>query len=302
MEIKKFKIGDYHAEVTAFLGETGVDFEAKPAVVICPGGSYMYVSKREAEPLAYDFLAQGYQVFILKYSTIGTKIELEGGTVTRDEMYKSAAKIKPDKFLGSEFPNPLIELALTLSHIRENVHEYNVDSDNIGVVGFSAGGHLAASLGVHWHSEWLSTLTKIEPRWYRPNFQVLGYPILDYDLNRIIAEERGVGDPKYMSMASRMVFGDKIEEDILNKATIKNHVSDKTPPTFIWHTGSDKLVFIKNSIDMVDSLERHNIPWELHTFYKGDHGLSVATEITGKVNTHVQKWRPLMFGWLNDLK
>lgn len=302
MEIRKFKIGKYYAEVTAFLGETGVAFEAKPAVVICPGGSYMYVSKREAEPLAYDFLAQGYQVFILQYSTIGTKIEFEGRTATRDEMYQIVSKIEPGTMLGSEFPNPLIELALTFAHIRENCHEYNVDSDNIGVVGFSAGGHLAASLGVHWHSEWLSALVEKEPRWYRPNFQVLGYPILDYDLNRMIAEERGVGDPKYMSMASRMVFGEKLEQATLAQATVKNHVTNNTPPTFIWHTGSDRLVFIKNSIDFVDSLETHNVPWELHTFYKGDHGLSVATEITGKVNTHVQKWRSLMFGWLKDIK
>ena len=87
MEIKKFKVGNYHAEVTAILGDSGVKFEAKPAVVICPGGSYMYVSKREAEPIAYDFLAQGYQVFILRYSTIGTMIEQEGRTAERDEMF-----------------------------------------------------------------------------------------------------------------------------------------------------------------------------------------------------------------------
>lgn len=301
MEIKKFKVGNYHAEVTAFLGDTGVKFETKPAVVICPGGSYMYVSKREAEPLAYEFLAQGYQVFILRYSTIGSMIEAEGRTAGRDEMYKIASMVEPDKILGSEFPNPLIELALTIAHIRENIHEYNVDSDKIGVLGLSAGGHLAASLGVHWHQAWLSELVEKESRWYRPNFQVLGYPILDYDMNRIIAEERGIGDPQYMSMASRMVFGGEIKEEILGKATVKNHVSENTPPTFLWHTGEDRLVFIKNSLDFADALEQHHIPWELHTFHKGDHGLSVATKITGKVNPHVQKWVPLMFEWLEDV-
>lgn len=302
MEIKKFKVGNYYAEVTALLGDSGVKFEAKPAVVICPGGSYMYVSKREAEPIAYDFLAEGYQVFILRYSTIGSMIEAEGRTPERDEMYKIASMVEPDKMLGSEFPNPLIELALTLSHIRENIHEYNVDADNIGVVGFSAGGHLAASLGVHWNQDWLRELVGKEARWYRPNFQVLGYPILDYDLNRIIAEERGIGDPQYMSMASRMVFGKSIEEDVLDKATAKNYVSENTPPTFMWHTREDKLVFIKNTLDFANALEQHKVPWELHTFHKGDHGLSVASKITGKVNPHVQKWVPLMFEWLEEIK
>ena len=301
MEIKKFKVGNYYAEVTALLGDSGVKFEAKPAVVICPGGSYMYVSKREAEPIAYEFLAKGYQVFILRYSTIGTMIESEGRTAERDEMYRIASMVEPDKILGSEFPNPLIELALTMAHIRENIHEYNVDSDRIGVLGFSAGGHLAASLGVHWNQDWLSVLTDKEPRWVRPNFQVLSYPILDYDLNREIAEERGVGDPKYMSMASRMVFGKAIEDETLDRATIKNHVSQDTPPAFIWHTGEDKLVFIKNALDFVQELETHSIPWELHTFQRGDHGLSVATNITGKENQHVQKWVPLMFEWLDEL-
>lgn len=302
MEIKKFKVGNYHAEVTAILGDSGVKFEAKPAVVICPGGSYMYVSKREAEPIAYDFLAQGYQVFILRYSTIGTMIEQEGRTAERDEMYRIASMVEPDKILGSEFPNPLIELALTMAHIRENIHEYNVDSDRIGVIGFSAGGHLAASLGVHWNQNWLQELTGKESRWVRPNFQVLGYPILDYDLNRVIANERGVGDPKFISMAGRMVFGAEITDDTLDLATIKNHVSDQTPPAFIWHTGEDKLVYVKNALDFADALERKGVPWELHTFHKGDHGLSTASKITGKVNPHVQKWVPLMFEWLDELQ
>lgn len=298
MNIKKFKIGDYYAEVTALLGETGVSFEKKPAVVICPGGSYMYLSKREAEPIAYDFLKRGYQVFILSYSTIGTMIESEGRQASRDELYQIASMVEPDKVLGSEFPNPLIELALTLSHIRENIHEYNVDPDNIGLIGFSAGGHLAASLSVHWNKTWLSDLVGKESRWFKPNFQVLSYPILDYDLNREIAETRGVGDPIYMSMASRMVFGAEIDSEIIDKATLKNHVDQDTPRTFIWHTVGDRLVYVKNALDFADALEKAGIPWELHTFTKGDHGLSVASEITGKVNKHVQNWVPLMFEWL----
>ncbi|CAD2076673.1 alpha/beta hydrolase [Jeotgalicoccus meleagridis] len=298
MKIKKFKIGDYHAEVTAILGETGVKFEKKPAIVICPGGSYMYVSKRESEAVAYDFLKRGYQVFILNYSTIGTMIEREGRQASRDELYQIASMVEDDRVLGSEFPNPLIELALTFAHIREHIHEYNVDSDNIGVIGFSAGGHLAASLSVHWNTDWLSDLVGKEARWFRPNFQVLAYPILDYELNGEIAKERGVGDPIYMSMASRMVFGAKIEDDILDKATLKNHVSSDTPKTFIWHTVGDRLVYVKNALDFADALEKAGVPWEIHTFNKGDHGLSVASEITGTVNTHVQKWIPLMFEWL----
>ncbi|TVT29724.1 alpha/beta hydrolase [Salinicoccus cyprini] len=301
MNLQSFYIGDKHAEVTMMLGEDAVhQKEGRPAVVICPGGSYMYVSDREAEPVGYEFLAKGYHVFILRYSTIGTAMRKEKGRVNRDELYQAAGMVEADAVLGSEFPGPLLELTKTITFIRENCHEFNVDPDRIGVLGFSAGGHLAASLGVHWHSEWLRDLTETESRWYRPNFQILAYPILDYMLNREIAESRGIGDPRYMSTASRMIFGPEIKEEILERAHIRAHVSASTPPTFIWHTVEDKLVFVENSLDFAKALETHQVPWELHTFKSGSHGLSLATEATGMADARASQWTPLMFSWLEE--
>jgi acetyl esterase/lipase len=301
MNLQSFYIGDYHAEVTMMLGDGDPVKEGRPAIVICPGGSYMYCSKRESEPIAYRFLEKGYQVFILKYSTIGTMIEKEGRTPSRDELYQIASMVEDDKILGSEFPNPLIELVLTMTFIRENCHEFNVNPDQIGVIGFSAGGHLAASLGVHWNSEWLSEMLDSEPRWYRPNFQVLSYPILDYMLNKEIAEERGIGDPKFMSIAARMVFGADEDATLVKRATVKDFVTPDTPPTFLWHTVQDKLVFIQNSLEFTEALEKAGVLWELHTFYGGEHGLSLATELTGRVDERAQNWNQLMFSWLKEV-
>lgn len=301
MNLQSFNIGSYHAEVTVMLGEGQSSQDGSPAVVICPGGSYMYCSKRESEPVAYRFLEKGYRVFILNYSTIGTMIEKEGRKPSRDELYQIATMVEDEKILGSEFPNPLIELALTMTFIRENCHEFNINPDKIGVIGFSAGGHLAASLGVHWDSKWLSEKVGVEPRWYRPNFQVLSYPILNYLLNKDIAEARGVGDPKFMSIASRMVFGADEDETIVERSTLKNYITSETPPTFIWHTVQDKLVFIQNSLEFAQELEKARIPWELHTFYGGDHGLSLATELTGVEDKRAQNWNHLMFSWLQEV-
>ncbi len=300
MILQSFYIGDKHAEVTMMLSENPLHpKEGRPAVVICPGGSYMYVSDREAEPVAYEFLAKGYHVFILRYSTIGSAMRREDKKTDRDELYQIASSVEDDTVLGSEFPGPLVELAKTMTFIRENCHEFNVNPDKIGVAGFSAGGHLAASLAVHWNSEWLQAEVGDEPRWYRPNFQVLGYPILDYTLNKDIADSRGIGDPQYMSTASRMIFGSKPDKDVVQKADLKQHVSADTPPTFIWHTVEDQLVFIQNSLEFSKSLESQRVPWELHTFQNGPHGLSLATEVTGIEDKRAAGWLSLMFTWLD---
>ncbi|WP_411842011.1 alpha/beta hydrolase [Salinicoccus sp. HZC-1] len=300
MILQSFYIGDKHAEVTMMLSDNPIhQKEGRPAVVICPGGSYMYVSDREAEPVAYEFLAKGYHVFILRYSTIGSAMRRENRGTDRDELYQAASMVGDDEVLGSEFPGPLVELARTMTFIRENCHEFNVNPDKIGVVGFSAGGHLAASLGVHWNAEWLQEAVGEESRWYRPNFQVLSYPILDYMLNKEIAEARGIGDPKYMSTASRMVFGSEPDEDLVQKADVKEYVSPDTPPTFIWHTVKDQLVFIQNSLEFAKALESHRVPWELHTFQEGQHGLSLATNVTGIEEARAGEWVKLMFSWLD---
>ncbi|GAA3724123.1 alpha/beta hydrolase [Salinicoccus jeotgali] len=301
MNLQSFYIGGKHAEVTMMLGESGLyEKEGRPAVVICPGGSYMYVSDREAEPIAYEFLAKGYHVFILRYSTLGSAMRKEGNAVNRDELYQIASLVEADETLGSEFPGPLVELAETMTFIRENCHEFNVNPDKIGVIGFSAGGHLAASLGVHWNTSWLKELTGTEPRWYKPNFQILSYPILDFMMNKSIAEERGIGDPKYMTTASRMIFGPHVTDELLDRATLAKNISKDVPPTFIWHTVADQLVFVQNSLDFAKGLEAHQIPWELHTFKSGGHGLSLATEMTGIEDVRAANWTGLMFSWLQE--
>src|SRR5699024_11540898 len=110
MILQSFYIGDHHAEVTMMLGENPLhQKEGRPAVVICPGGSYMYVSDREAEPVAYEFLAKGYHVFILRYSTIGSAIRREGRKNDRDELYQIASTVAKEKDLISGFQRPLTE-------------------------------------------------------------------------------------------------------------------------------------------------------------------------------------------------
>lgn len=298
MIIEKYNIG-INAELIQYQGETGTKNGPAKAVLLLPGGSYLYVSKREGEAVAYEFLRKGYTVFLLNYTTIGTILEKTKENYTRNDLYEYAMKLKDSDVIGSEFPNPLIEAALSMKFIRENNHKFNIDSDHIGVVGFSAGGHLAASLGVHWNSQWLKERVGHESYWFKPNFLVLGYPILDYELNEEIANKRGSVDPNFKTMASRVAFGAEINPDLLHQATLRNHISEDTPPTFIWHTTGDRLVYVKNVLDFADALETHQIEFELHIFSGGEHGMSTATDIVGRENAEINKWVELLFNWLN---
>ena len=120
------------------------DGRRRPCVLICPGGGYEHLSPREGEPIAMKYLAMGYHVFVLHYS------------------------LAPERF-----PTALRELALLTAKIREHADEWRIDSEGIIVSGFSAGGHLALSLGVHWDKEWLSGPLGLTPEQIRPNGLIL---------------------------------------------------------------------------------------------------------------------------------
>ena len=112
--------------------------QKRPMVIICPGGGYEFVSDRESEPLAVRFLAMGFHVAVLRYS------------------------VAP-----AVFPTALVELAHSMKLVHDYADEWNVDEEKIFVLGCSAGGHLAASLGVYWHEEWLSELVGVKKEWLR---------------------------------------------------------------------------------------------------------------------------------------
>ena len=139
------------AELTCYIKEQieGREDALRKAVVICPGGAYAYVSDREADPVAMQFLAMDVQVFILNYSV--------------------APHI---------FPESLLQLAAAVAYVRDHAAGWYIDPDEIGVLGFSAGGHLAASLGVFWNRDFLSDALKLSPEMFRPNRLMLAYPVI----------------------------------------------------------------------------------------------------------------------------
>lgn len=204
--------------------------EARPAVLIFPGGGYEFVSDPEGEPVALAYAAKGFQTFVLKYSV-------------------------KDKGV---FPAPQREAFEAIAVIRRNAAEFMVDPDKIAVVGFSAGGHLAASTGVFWNDAEVNDSEN--PEECRPNALVLVYPCITLDAYPGVREVHGRGLKN------------------LEKLSLEKYVGKHTPPSFICHTATDTCVSPLDSLLFAEALTKAGVPYELRIYKDGPHGMSLATK------------------------
>lgn len=255
--------GVNNCEVTAYIQTSGASPEMKerkiPAVVICPGGGYNMVSDREAEPVAKEYFAAGFQVFVLTYS------------------------------VGSRSKNfePLCQLAATVAHIRKYAEELGVDKEKIAVCGFSAGAHLAGSLGTLYNEDKFLQVWKREEE-IRPNAMILCYPV-------ILANE-------YAHKGSiKNVSGSEAGTEEYQWFSLDKHVDATTPPTFLWHTAADTAVPVQNSLCMANALSLAKVPVELHVFPEGNHGLSTCTKEVGSPNKYLARWMEWSIDWLSKV-
>lgn len=225
--------------------------KVRPALVICPGGAYRWLSPREKDPPAFEFLSMGYQVFILEYSC-GPQ--------------------------AGEF-RPLRQLAQTVCLLREHREEWHIDPNRIAVLGFSAGGHLTASLGALWNDRSVGL-----PPQSRPDALVLCYPVIS--TGEFAHEE-----------SARWVSGR--DEPLRNKLHLWDRVTADFPPTFLWHGGGDTSVPPENSLLLAVELRRHGVPFEYHLFGSGAHGISTCTQEVETPDPVCRAWVPLCKSWLN---
>ena len=189
------------------------------------------------------------------------------------------------------FPEALLQVAKAVSIIRKNAKEWYLDPDKIIVGGFSAGGHLAASHGVYYHEQWLSDSLGLATEDVKPNGLMLSYPVI---LSNEFAHEG--------SMINLFGNEEKINWEF---GALEAHVSEKVPPTFLWHTFEDASVPVENALEFARSLRKCEVPFDLHVFQKGSHGLSLATEETAHPgNTNIEKscqpWIDLFATWVAE--
>lgn len=234
----------------------------RPAVIICPGGAYAYTSDREAEPIALKMVGAGYHAFVLRYHVAPVR-----------------------------YPIALLELAETVRLVREHAKEWNIDENKVIISGFSAGGHLAASLAMFWMKEWVAKELNTTNACIEPNGCLLSYPVIT--------------SGKFAHKGSfENLLGDRLVE-IQDEMSLENQVSEQTPPMFIWHTYTDQSVPVENSLFLISSLKKYNIPVEFHMYPVGGHGLSLATEETrnangGAIQPECTSWIDLATSWIRN--
>lgn len=248
-----------------------VDRQAEkfPAVIILGGGGYKTIDSYETVPVALNFLSKGYHSFILEYSI--------------DE--------------NSTYPNPLIDVYEAILFIREKTSEWDIDKDKIVLIGFSAGAHLAGLCGSQWKLDKFEKLMERKKENFKPNAMILCYPITSMELLR---KEKG----KNIGVN----WGEILQQDKDEIDVIKS-IDYDTIPTFIWHTRTDGVVSVTQSIKMMEKMNEFNIPYEAHIFFDGFHGLSLNNSLSnykyavqdGYNPINVDKWFELMINWLNRI-
>ena len=261
--------GEGKPHLTAFLQEkmpADPEDYTLPAVVVYPGGGYTHLAPKEGEPVAMEFAARGYQTFVLYYS-----------------------------LAPRHYPQPLLDGARALTMIRDHAKEWNVDPQRIAVCGFSAGAHAAALLSCLWNDPVIEE-AGLACEQARPDAAILGYPV-------ITSREGECHEDSFISLLGEEEYRDPLKRE---RMSLENRVTEANPPTFLWHTAADQLVPVASSLYMAKALADHKVPFELHIYPEGRHGLALATRRTSggsadREYPEVAQWIRLCCNWLERL-
>ncbi len=213
------------------------------AVVFCPGGGYSgRATGHEGVQIAAWLNERGCHAFILKYRTVGE------------------SKITPPLH-----PGPMLDVQRAIRIVRLRAKEFGIDPNRIGVWGFSAGGHLAATAATHFDEGKPHADNPIDRVSCRPDFAILAYPVIT------------MGDNTHAGSRSNLI-GRQPDQKLIDFYSNEKHVTSRTPPTFLFHTVKDKTVPIENSRMFKAACEKAGVPVELVEYEEGQHGVGLALE------------------------
>jgi len=230
------------------------------AVMICPGGGYGHLAMgHEGKDIAEWYNSLGIHAFILKY-----RLGKSDGT-------------------GYQHPVMLNDAKRGFRLIRAHAEEWNINPDKIGVMGFSAGGHLASTLGTHFDAGKPEAEDPVEQVSCQPNFMVLGYPVISLNTEYV---HRG---------SRRNLLGATPDPELVNYLSNETQVTTFTPPTFLFHTDEDSAVPPENSVLFYLALRKANVPAELHIYERGRHGVGFAPD-----DPILSSWKERLKDWLSN--
>jgi len=231
------------------------------AVIICPGGGYWGLAYDwEGTDIAKWFNSKGVAAFVLKY------------------------RLPQSASVSVSYEAPLQDAQRALRMVRKHAEEWNVRKDQIGIMGFSAGGHLASTLGTHFDQENNFKPTPVDTLSARPNFMILVYPVISMNA-------------PYVHEGSRdNLLGKNPDQKLMDKYSNELHVKENTPQTFLVHATDDIAVPVENSLEFYKALKQNGVLSEMHIYPYGGHGFSLAI---GK--GYLQTWTDRLKNWIEEL-
>jgi len=232
------------------------------AVIIFPGGGYAGLAYDwEGTDIAKVLTTKGMAGIVVKYRLPGSKSISEGKNVV-----------------------PLQDAQRAIRLVRSKSDEWNIDSKKIGIMGFSAGGHLASTLGTHYNERVYKRQDEADDLSARPDFMALIYPVIT------------LGQPSTHTGSRVSLLGEDATNQAVDYLSNEKHVKDNTPPTFLLHAMDDDAVPVENSIMFFDALREHNVPTTMHVYPTGGHGFSLALK-----DKKLKGWIDLFFDWMANL-
>jgi acetyl esterase/lipase len=239
--------------LTVFLPEKPA--ATRTSVIIFPGGGYkINAIKHEGTDIARKLNEWGVAAFVVKY------------------------RIPDDQWMEKKEIGPLQDAQQAIALVRSKAKEWNIDPNKVGIMGFSAGGHLASTAGTHFKNRVIDDKTSN----LRPDFLVLGYPVISFS------------DSVGHTGSRTNLIGKNPSPEKIREYSNELWVTSETPPTFIIHASDDKTVVPENSILFYQKLLKHNVPAELHFYERGAHGFGMDNPTTE------EKWMATFKNWLKS--
>ncbi len=240
-------------------------FATGQAVIICPGGGYHILAfDYEGSDIARFFNSIGVAAIVLKY-----RLPVYGNT------------IEPHKA-------PLMDAQRAMRLVRFNASKWNIEPGKIGIMGFSAGGHLASTLGTHFDYGNKDSSDPVERISCRPDYMILMYPVISFT------------DPSAHAGSKEALLGKNADNRLTKYYSNELQVKEDTPPAFFVHADNDSGVPVENTLLMYKALRAKKIPAELHIISEGEHGFGLAVN-----NEHIGSWTQnlkLWLKWMNSRK
>lgn len=232
------------------------------AMLILPGGGYsILVYDWEGTDIAKFLNGKGIAGIVVKYRL--------PSSVSQTKMHNV----------------PLIDAQRALRLVRSKAKDFNIDADKIGIMGFSAGGHLASTLGTHYNEKVYTPIDDVDEVSARPDFMALGYPVITF------------GEQSTHTGSQNNLLGEAPKAEMIAHFSNEKQVTDETPPTFLVHAANDKGVLVENSLVFFEALKKKDVLATLHVYPKGGHGFSLARK-----DMHLRTWTERLFEWMENLE